>query len=765
MTVESTREEDMRVDFGTLLGAVLYRWLRIVVVVVGLVGITYAILLFVPKMYESQSSVLIETRENAFTQPTTQSTQSSSGGSAVTIDAAISSQIELIKSRDTLLKVIDDLKLRDVPEFTASSNPMSGIFALFGRRPSATSVDEIVIENLNQRLTVIRERDSAIISIFVRSLDPQLAADVANAIATTHVSRRAGLALSDTAEASVWLEQEIVKLRERVTEAETKVANFRVENNLFNGPNATPLVDQQLSNVATQITEAQERANTAQSRGALIRQLLDSGQPIGGISDIQSSVVVQQLTQTKATLQGELAQRSATLLPNHPTIRALVAQVEEIEQQIAVEARKVATGLEAQAQVEFATVQSLQDELTRQKMTAGTAATDTVELDELEREAKAQRDLLESYLLRYRDALSRADSGSALPDVRVVTVAAPSVTPASPKVGLILGAVAFVALALQIGGIVFSELMSGRAVMVRSTAAAAAEPEYEEIYEEVLVDEDGNVVSETVVAESGEMIVEAASDEAFHVADDSSLEPGVFDEPEPLSEREPLSASTPVADPAPATTSAPEEPKPAPITVSREPAPAPRHASRGRSALDLSNLSADLALGRAQVVVIASLGQSSEHVPITDRLVADALRNGLAVVRVDAGSGHPSREPGVTDLAAGDVSFGDVVHKGARDGLAEVPWGTQQTIDRRSAKPLTLVGALTDIYEAVIVMTGRMGVASTLPMFAGIESRLVIIGSETAPAEVVEDATAAATALGYREVLFLGAPARQAAVA
>jgi succinoglycan biosynthesis transport protein ExoP len=62
-------------------------------------------------------------------------------------------------------------------------------------------------------------------------------------------------------------------------------------------------------------------------------------------------------------------------------------------------------------------------------------------------------------------------------------------------------------------------------------------------------------------------------------------------------------------------------------------------------------------------------------------------------------------------------------------------------------------------------MTGRMGVASTLPMFAGIESRLVIIGSETAPADVVEDATAAATALGYREVLFLGAPARQAAVA
>src|SRR5690606_27210113 len=99
------------------------------------------------------------------------------------------------------------------------------------------------------------------------------------------------------------------------------------------------------------------------------------------------------------------------------------------------------------------------------KSSASTATTDTVTLDGLEREAKAQRDLLEGYLQRYSEAMSRVDANSALPDVRVVSLAAPSVSPASPKTSLILLAVGIVALATQLGVIIFGELISGRAII------------------------------------------------------------------------------------------------------------------------------------------------------------------------------------------------------------------------------------------------------------------------------------------------------------
>ena len=262
-------------DMGALLGAVWSRWLRIVIVTVLLLAATFAVLLFVPKLYESSAGLLVEQRTNALTRvPNEQPAQPS-----IPVEAMMSSQIELIKSRDTLLSVIDSENLRSVPEFSgAATSPIGLVVQLLGRKPEAASLDETVVQNLNERLTVVRERDSAIISILVRTTDPELSARIANAIANAHVRRRAGLSLSDTAEASQWLQQEIERLRIKVRETETAVANYRVDNDLFSGANNTSLLDQQLTNISTQITAAQERKNAAQSRADLIRGLLDAGQ-------------------------------------------------------------------------------------------------------------------------------------------------------------------------------------------------------------------------------------------------------------------------------------------------------------------------------------------------------------------------------------------------------------------------------------------------------------------------------------------------------
>src|SRR3954471_2738007 len=103
MTDESASTEDLRMDVGAMMGAVWTRALRIVIVTVLLVVATFVVLMFVPKQYQSAASLLVEDRSSSFTQAATQQTTSNSG---VTIDALVSSQIELIKSRDTLLAVI-----------------------------------------------------------------------------------------------------------------------------------------------------------------------------------------------------------------------------------------------------------------------------------------------------------------------------------------------------------------------------------------------------------------------------------------------------------------------------------------------------------------------------------------------------------------------------------------------------------------------------------------------------------------------------------
>jgi succinoglycan biosynthesis transport protein ExoP len=738
MTYESPAVRDARIDVGAVLGAVFKRLPRIILITLLLLAAAFAFLMFQPRLYESSASILIEPRDNVYTRASNDAVAPNPTDASV-----VSSQMELLKSRDTLLKVVDQLDLRSVPEFNGSAgggfSPMAVITQMLGRKSAPVSVDEIVLSTLYDRMTVIQARDSRIMSVLVRSTNPQLAADIANAVANAHVTRRAQLSLSDTAEASTWLREEIDKLRVRVTDAERAVADFKVNNDLFTGGNNTSLVDQQLSTIASQISAAQERKNTALSRAAVIRGLLDRGQPIDSLNDVRQSPAIQQLSEEKARLQGEKAQRSATLLDNHPTIRALTAQIAELNNQIAIEGRRVAEALEAEAQVEADVETSLQADLTRVKSSASTATQDTVTLDGLEREAKAQRDLLEGYLQRYNEAISRTDSNSALPDVRVISVAAPSVSPASPRTAMVLLAVGIVSVALQVGIIIFSELISGRAIV------PGARPQDE--LEAVPFSEDE--------LEPDQRWEEPAVAEVAPVKDEPAPERV---EPVVAVQDEPVAPAKPVEEPVQAIMAEPEitaEPKaPAePVRANLPPA----------NTISYSQLASDLVLGRTHLVILAGQSSNEDCEDLAEELVGDALAKGLSVALVDAGSGRASDEAGLTDLSTESVSFGDVVHKSADNSFAEIPWGQGTAIDRRSTKPITLIEALGDIYEVVVIMTGPVGMASTLSMFGALDGRILLVAPKDEPFEAIEQTRIQLAEAGFGSIEIAAVPERVAA--
>ncbi len=762
MTFESQEARDARIDTSAVIAAVARRLPRIILVLLVVLAAVFVVLSFTTKQYESSASILVEPRSNVYIRAANESAPQGTGGEA----GVVSSQIELIKARDTLLKVVESEKLAESAEFIGSSggfSPIGMIMGLLGRKPSAVSPQELALGSLFDRLTVIQERDSRIISVLVRSADPELAARLANAVAEAHVARRAELSLSDTADASGWLKAEIDKLRTSVTVAENAVANFRVANNLYSSTNNVTLLDQQLSSLATQMSAAQERKNTALARATLIRGLIDRGQPIEGVPDVRNSVVIQQMSQEKAKLQGEKAQKSATLLGSHPVIKALTAQINELDKQIALEGRRVADALEAEAEIEAGIETKMRTDLEALKGSASTATRDTVTLDGLQREAKAQRDLLESYLQRYSEAVSRTDQQSTLPDVRVVTRAAPAVNPASPKTSMILFATGIVVLGGQIGLIVFGELMSGRAITRRDYEPLMQrdiEPELTQApIDEHLEIGDGSDALEPIIAQDDDDLDPVSAIEEMAV--EPAL-PGAAEVPPPVAsvaiEADAGSARTELKRSIEELSQMLAKPSSAPAApfpmVSSKPATKP---------LAYAALSSDLVLGRTRVVVLAGNASHKDCQTLASVLAAEALERGLSVALVDAGSGRPSTEPGIADLSLEQASFGDVVHKSTTEGFAEVPWGHAKAIDRRSGKPLTLVEALSDIYEVVILMTGRIGMSSTLPMFAEMGGRLVLVADEKYDVDQIEDAREQLAEAGYGEAELVLTPRRVAA--
>jgi uncharacterized protein involved in exopolysaccharide biosynthesis len=632
-------------------------------------------------------------------------------------------------------------------------SPMAIIRRLMGGNSEVSAGDQVILANLLDKMTVAQQRDSRVITVSVRTRDPDLSARVANAVANAHVTRRAELYLSDTAEVSGWLNDEIADLRVSVEQAERAVADFRVENDLFTGTNNTSLLDQQLSTIAGQINAAQERKNQALSRATLIRGLIDQGQSIESVPDVQQSAIVQQLTQELARLQGERAQLSATLLPNHPSFRAIDAQIGALEAQLRDEGRQIAASLEAEAQIEADLETSLRGELDALKGDASTAARDTVTLQGLVREAEAQRDLLESYLRRYSEAASRTDANSALPDVRVISVAAPSVRPVFPQTTMILLAVGIVMVTSQIGIIIFAELISGRAIVVDHVSARREPEDADRIFgdEPAPYPDQGDapMTAEVPATFMNEVPVDADETDRFVAEMGPKVhEPvvtlGVFDveshEPEPSE----LFDDDDFAETA---------------------SPAPGAVSPAVTAFvqDHHRLSSDLSLGRCRVVLFAGYRDAEECEDLADTLIDECLDRGISVVLIDAGSARAGNEPGIADLSLGEASFGDVVHKSADDGFAEVPWGLSDDFDRGSARPATLIEALSDIYEVVLVLTGKADAASTLPVFAGVADRLVLVSAEEGDPAGLESVRKDLTEAGYGAVEIVRPPVAVAA--
>jgi hypothetical protein len=67
-------------------------------------------------------------------------------------------------------------------------------------------------------------------------------------------------------------------------------------------------------------------------------------------------------------------------------------------------------------------------------------------------------------------------------------------------------------------------------------------------------------------------------------------------------------------------------------------------------------------------------------------------------------------------------------------------------------RPVTLVEALADVYEVVIVATGHVGLNSALPAFAGSGGRLVLVRQEATPSALVDAVRADAAPLGFEKV-------------
>ncbi len=411
--------------------------------------------------YRSESKLLLESRENVFMRADADKNTADRGN----IDpVAVTSQIQLVTSRDLAREVITKEKLNDMPEFDPALGGLSlgrTLLGMFGmaRDVSALSRDERTLEAYYDRLNVRAIENSRVIAIDFSSASPELAANVANTIADFYLSMQRSAKTDQTRAASSWLAGEIEKMRTKVAAAEAKVEEYRSKSNLFVGSNNTSLPNQQLTEINSQIAAARGQKADLEARARQLRELVRSGAPIDS-SDIANSESMRRLTEQGNALRSQLAEQSTTLMDQHPRIKELRAQIAEIERAKRTEGERLARQLDNDAKVAGDRLQTLITSIDQVKKLASQTNEQDVQLRALERDAKSQRELLESYLVKYSEASARDNINATPPEARIISRASPAIQPTYPKKTATVLIAAFAAFVLSAGFTVTSALLA-----------------------------------------------------------------------------------------------------------------------------------------------------------------------------------------------------------------------------------------------------------------------------------------------------------------
>lgn len=435
------------VDLRAMFGALWRRKWLIVMCATVFGGLAALYVSQVTPLYFARAQVMINTRQQMVANV-------EDVVSALTPNTvAVESEIEVIRSTQLLERVIEKLRLDEVPEFNStlrSPGPMAALRDWRGWVPEQILLDfgiaqgveappdpvlerEIVrlavIDSVRGRQSVSRSGESAVYSISFVSEDPRKAALIANTIADQYIVDQLEAKFEATKRASTWLNERVATLRADVDRAESTVEAFREVRAIAEGQ-GVELTSQQLGELNSRIIVAQAERGEAQARYEQMARLVSAGRA-NSAPEVLASDLIQSLRQKEADVQRRAAELSSRYGDLHPDIVNVRAELRDLRGAISTEINKVVEGLRSSLEVARAREQSLIDSVQRLEQRLLAQSETSLELRALERDASAAREIYENFLARFKETTQQQDFQQA--DARIISKAEPPLQPFSPR--------------------------------------------------------------------------------------------------------------------------------------------------------------------------------------------------------------------------------------------------------------------------------------------------------------------------------------------
>src|SRR5476649_1307818 len=363
---------------------------------------------------------------------------------------SIENQLQILRSRSLMFRVINKLHLDQDPEFgprapsvfadvTSYLNPLHW----FGPTVSTLTDDQKVqdqrnkiTDNLFDRLTVAAQGRSSALQLNFESSSASKASEIVNAVADAYVEDQLNAKFEATQKATQWLGERIEQLSGQVQAADAAVQQYKVENNITETVGGGSIVDQQLAQLNGQLITARSDLAEQEAKYSRVREMTQSGHS-ADVSQVVASPLILQLRQQESDLMRQEGELSSRYGPLHPKTLDIKSQKRNLDAKIAEEVQRVVQTVENDVAIARARVGSLQSSLNGLEGQSGVQGKAKIKLSQLQAAATSSRSLYEAFLARFKETQNQ--EGIQTPDARIISRAETPNSPTFPNKALTLG--------------------------------------------------------------------------------------------------------------------------------------------------------------------------------------------------------------------------------------------------------------------------------------------------------------------------------------
>ena len=242
----------------------------------------------------------------------------------------ISTEIELIKSRRNLEKVIDNLNLMEY-------------FQAISENPEDVTRNSVV-RALEEMITVSPVSDTNIVRISVQSEDKELARSIANNLAVVYNDLLKSLSQNEYTARRRFIEEQIPLAESDLNAAQDNLRKFKEENNVFLLDEEAKAILQFLILYDQQINTYQVQFEQSKLRVQAINDILkDIDQEIISSETISINPVVSNLRNQIVNIQVQLAGIEGTKSANDPEVLKLKEQLFQAQEMLKKEIDTIVT--------------------------------------------------------------------------------------------------------------------------------------------------------------------------------------------------------------------------------------------------------------------------------------------------------------------------------------------------------------------------------------------------------------------------------------